>query len=226
MAVVSFLLSYTLPVEEWINGVVAIPGIAALAGIVVKVFMDELAHIRTRELQDRAEANQLAVASHMAERAFDQQARFVEEYFKKMAEGLRRLAAEGVQENNALELANDLREIREQYAPWLTQEIDDRLFPFEHYGLRVPGAMQRTLDYTDAHGDAVPPGTKRTRFHKEVFEAFMIVMGHQEPSEEQKAVAASTIMDHLRDILGASKLTTLRERALRQALRATENSLG
>ena len=79
------------------------------------------------------------------------------------------------------------------------------------------GANAKLVDYEGA----VPVGPKRTALVQKVQDALMVVLGLQEGDEEAKAVAASTIIQHLRDILGISELTTLRRRALDQALAAT-----
>lgn len=219
VAILSFVGAAYLPIDEALRSLLAIPGVAGLVAYLGMLLRDEFAYQRQRDLQAQAEANELSVASHMAEKTFDKHADFVEEYVSKMYEALADLNANGATPA-ALRFADELGDIRRRYAAWLTQDIEVALHPFEHEGLRTIGAKAQLYQ----HPGALPVGEKRTQIVQEVMESFMVIVGLRKANDEQKAMAASTILQHLRDILGVGELTTLRRRALDRALKTSAKS--
>ena len=62
-------------------------------------------------------------------------------------------------------------------------------------------------------------GERRNRGVDEIYKSFGVIVGVQHPNnEEEAAIAAAQIVDHLRDILGIKEVTQLRLSATRLAL--------
>lgn len=215
--IVSFGATIFLPIPDAFRGIVTLPGVGAMLGVLVQLWRDVQAHERKKELQESSQAFTLSVASHMSNITFDKHVAFCEAYFAKINEGMQKLSGTGPREN-ALELANDLHDLRRTYAPWLTKEIEDRLVPLEH-SLRQIGAASKVLDYA-------PVGDERTQLVHQMYDTFAIVMGVKEgATDEQRETAASTIFEHLRSILGTRALTELRIKALRAAAERADSAL-
>jgi hypothetical protein len=62
-------------------------------------------------------------------------------------------------------------------------------------------------------------GEGRSRLVDEIYRAFGLIVGvHAPTTDEEGAIAAARIVDHVRDILGIKELTQLRLNATRVAL--------
>jgi hypothetical protein len=212
--VASFGVATALPLPDTVRVLATIPGLTALCGMVVQILQDNLAHQRQIELQRRGQDFTLSVASHMSNTTFDKHVEFVEAYFAKINEGLQKLSGSGPNEY-ALQLSQELMAVRRHFAPWLTAEIDGRLFPLEH-ALRRIGAGSRFLE-------SLPVGDQRSRVVDAMYSDFMVVMGLNEgASQDKRDMAAERIVDHLREMLGTGQLTRLRTSALHEAVTRLE----
>jgi len=180
-----------LPVADTFRGIAAIPGAAALVGILVQLWRDSLAHERELERLERENDFTLTVASHMSRVVFDKHVAFCDAYFDRVNAGMAELAGRGPKPET-LTFAHELRDIRQRHSPWLTSEIEDNLFPMEHALVRV-GASASTLR-------DLPVGEQRTRLVDEMTRAFMLIIGITEASTaEERRTGANTIRDYLRD---------------------------
>lgn len=220
LALLVFLLSICatvfLPIPDMFRGLASVPGVAALLGLVVQISRDQVAHERRLTLQQEAQSFTVSTASHMAIVAFDKHVIFCEAYFGKMNSGLKLLFGAGPTAD-ALTLAEELKSLRGDFSPWLTEDIENQLFPFEH-ALRKIGAQSRLLEHLEV-------GDKRTQIVNQMYEAFGIVIGMQKAAaDEQTDIAATKILDHLRGILGIRELTALRRRALDSAMARGSNA--
>jgi hypothetical protein len=215
--VASFLLAWFLPVSETFKGIATVPGIGAMLAFLTQIWRDQREHERRQELQEREQDFTLGIASHMAAVAYNKHFEFCETYSEKLHDGLQRLLQSGPTETAlALELADELKAIRARYTVWLTQEIEDRLFPGEH-ALRQVGASSRLLE-------SLPVGPERTSVVEQVYNLFGVVIGVNAPmSEEDAERSATRVMESLRRLLGIRQLTALRQRALDAAERRTDH---
>jgi hypothetical protein len=208
--IASFALAFFLPVPELLKGVLALPGVAALVGMLVQLGRDQLRYEHDRRQLARQQDFALATASHMAEVAYDKHVAFCEAYIERTNRGLQELFAQGPSEA-ALGFASDLYTIRMQYRTWLTAEIEERLIPYEKV-LREIGAHSGLLDYLET-------GEERTRVVEAMYEAFKLASGIEPAaSEEDKARSSAHVVDSLRDVLGIRELTVLRQAATRLAI--------
>jgi hypothetical protein len=208
--VVSFGAAWLLPVTEVLKGLAVIPGIGALANVLYQLWRDERAHERAVDLLQRQQDFALATASHMANVAYDKHVLFCEAYVERTNRGLVELMVSGPSKA-VLDFAGDLAKIRTDHAAWLTADIEAKLLPFEA-ALRKMGAGEHLLTSLRA-------GERRSRIVDDIYKAFGLIVGTQpSTSDEEAAIAAAKIVDHIRDILGIKELTQLRLSATRLAL--------
>ncbi len=214
--VVSFLATYLLPLPDTFRGLITLPGIAGLFSFLIQAWRDQRAHERSLELQQREESFSLAIASHMAEVVFDRQVSFCEEYSQILHEAVIQLWQSGPS-NIAARFERDLRNLRGKYSPWLSKELQEKLFPFE--------AALREISTDNQLLGVMPVGPDRTFFVNRMYKAFTTVLGISPPEGENSGeAAASTIIEHLKDVLDVSDLTALRRFAIRTAMNRVDSS--
>jgi hypothetical protein len=208
--IASVAAAWLLPVPELFKGLASVPGVGAMLNVVIQLWREERAHERALDLLRRQQDFALATASHMANVAYDKHVRFCEAHIERTNRGLAELMRSGPSKE-ALTFAGDLLGIRIDHAAWLTAEIESKLLPFEA-ALRKMGAAEHLLD-------SLSVGERRTRVVDEIYKAFGVIVGVQQPhTDDEAAIAAAQIVDHLRDILGIKELTQLRLNATRLAL--------
>lgn len=210
--------TWLLPLPELFRGLASISAVGALLNVVFTLWREERAHERAVELQQRQQDFALATASHMANVAYDKHVKFCEAYIERTNRGLGELMRSGPSKE-ALQFAGDLADIREEHATWLTAELESKLMPFEA-ALREMGAADHLLD-------TLPVGERRTRVVDEIYKSFGIIVGAQNPrNDEDAAIASAQIVDHLRDVLGIKELTHLRLSATRLVLARVSDGRG
>lgn len=209
---VSFIATWLLPVSEVFKGITAIPGTGALLAVLYQILRDQMSHERQKELQRRQHFFNLGVTSHMASVAFDKHVEFCEKYISQMDEGLRQLFIEGPNVN-ALSFARKLSDIRFQFRPWLTEDIMDRILPYEKALIEI-GSKARLEEH-------LPVGEKRTRVIDEMFKTFSDVAGiRDEGSNIDEQITTEKIINHLQQVLGIQELTTLRRKVIAEAVKS------
>jgi len=195
-----------LPVPDTYRGLITLPGIVALFGIVIEAWRDKRSHERALELLARQQDSALAIASHMATTVFDRQVAFCEAYFEKAHNTLLALFTDGPTPA-ALDHAKELTRIRTRYSPWLSPQIEAGLLPFEH-ALREVG-VDAELVATNL------PQPHHAVFVQKMYDAFIKLIHITEPlAGDSPEEAISSIIAHLRNVLGVTKLTKLRDQAL------------
>jgi hypothetical protein len=205
-----------LPIPDSYRGLVTLPGLIALFGIIVESWRDKRAYEKQLELLIRQQDNSLAVASHMATVVFDRQVNFCEEYFEKVHTILFEFFTTGPTKN-ALTFAQELYRIRMRYSPWISPQIESGLLPFES-ALRQIGVSAQLVDMN-------LPQPQHAMFVQNMYDAFIKVSGISEPLEgDSPEEAISSIVTHLRKVLGIAKLTNLRDQAINLATIRTESS--
>lgn len=210
--VVSFIATWLLPVSEVFKGITAIPGTGALLAVLYQILRDQMNYERQKELQRKQHFFNLGVTSHMASVAFDKHVEFCEKYIAQMNKGLRRLFVEGPTEE-ALSFAGELSNIRSEFRAWLTEDIVQRILPFEK-ALRDIGAKARIEQH-------LPVGEKLTKVVDEMFEIFSNVTGiGDKESNMDNQIAHEKIITHLQQVLGIQELTTLRHKVIAEAIKS------
>jgi hypothetical protein len=210
VVVVSFAAALFLPVSQTFKGVASLPGTGALAAVAFHMLRDKIEYEREKELQRKQQFFNLGVTSHMAGVAFDKHVEFCEKYIAQMDEGLGQLFLEGPT-GEAFSLAGKLSKIRSEFRAWLTEDIVERLLPYEK-ALTEIGASARLEEH-------LPVGEKRTRVIDKMFEVFSVVTGiKKEEGSVNKDIAHETIINHLQTVLGIQELTELRQKVMKEAI--------
>lgn len=209
------LIAWLLPHGELLQTLASIPLFGALTAVAVEILRDQAKRKHDAELASSQHRFALAAGSHMASTAFDKHVAFSEEYVAEVLAALRTLFREGPTKE-VLQHSNRLHEIKQNYAVWITRDLEARLDPFEKalHGIGVADFVEQQFPGSKGH-------MKRTN---EMFRHFAEVLGtvHMgkdwdgEPISDTAAV--SRVISHLRDILGIEELTTLRNRIVQQAL--------
>lgn len=203
---VSFGATLFLPIPDSIRGYLSLPGQISILGIIIEAWRDKRAHERQMELLDRQQDNSLAIASHMATVIFDRQVNFCEAYFEKAHEVLQKLFSTGPTQE-AVKYAEDLKTIRTSFSPWISEDIEAGLLPFEK-ALRQMGASAQIVDMKLSQ-------IEHQLFVKRMYDAFINISGISEPLEgDSPEEAVSSIIKHLRKVMGIIELTNLRNQAI------------
>lgn len=214
--IVLFGATLLLPISESTRNYFSLTGLTALIGIVIEAWRDKRFHERQLELLNRQQDNSLAIASHMAAVIFDRQVNFCEEYFEKAHTILQELFTTGPTKE-AIQYAGDLYKIRTSFSPWISQEIEAGLLPFEK-ALREMGASAVIADMNLSQ-----PG--HGLFVKQMYEKFISISGISEQLEvDSPEEAVSSVIKHLRKVLGIIDLTNLRNQAISLAIIHSEAS--
>lgn len=204
--IILFGATLLLPIPESTLNYFSLTGLIALIGIIIEAWRDKRAHERQLELLSRQQDNSLAIASHMAAVIFDRQVSFCEEYFEKAHTILRELFTTGPT-IEALQYAEELYKIRTSFSPWISQEIEAGLIPFEK-ALREMGASAQIVDMNLS-------GPDHKIFVERMYGNFINVSGISEPLEgDSPEEAVSSVIKHLRKVLGIVELTNLRNQAI------------
>ena len=209
IVVLSYGATFILPIPESYRGLITLPGLISILAVIVEAWRDKRSYDRQLELLSRQQDNSLAVASHMAIVVFDRQVDFCEAYFEKVHATLLELFTSGPTKN-ALEHAKELSQIRMHYSPWISPKIEEGLLPFEK-ALRELGASAQLVDMN-------LPQPHHAMFVQKMYDAFIKISDISEPLEgNTPEEAISSIITHLRKVLGIAKLTNLRDQAINMA---------
>ena len=154
----------------------------------------------------------------MANTAFDKHAEFCERYMQEVHKAVYTLFREGPTQK-ALDHAGEFYKLREQYAAWLTDEINEGLFPFEQ-ALRSLGADKGYIETTTnlpQYGDL-----RLKKIHK-VFEDFKRILTVGEGERPDPNIATESVKKKIRSILGIEELVQLRRGLISEAIMALES---
>jgi hypothetical protein len=122
----SAIITWILRANGTWQGIVAIPGVLSLIGVIYQLVRDEAVHVKALALQHDRQRFDLGITSHMANVAFDKHVAFCEEYVAELNETLRTLMRDGTNAS-ALTHATKLLAIRRKHAVWVTLAIESRL---------------------------------------------------------------------------------------------------
>ena len=209
----SFAVAYLTPVTGLFRDVLAVPAATALFGIVIQVLRDEQAYERQRESKEREQGFTLGIISHMAQVVFDKEVQFCEEYAEAVNTTVLDLLRNGPSQH-ALEQASNLSQLRDKFSLWVPKDLYQKLYAFES-ALREIGSAATVIPL--AGGEA-----ERIAFSQRMYNRFSNVLGFQTVSGEiNPEVAAATVNEYLKEVLGAADYIALRDYALKEAKRRT-----
>jgi len=211
--VASFASAAYLPITAEFKGMITLPGVIALFEILLQAWRDQRAHERSLELQTREHSFTLSIASHMANTTFDRQVTFCEEYFKAAYDILHSLFRTGPSQE-AITHSQQLTDIRLKFSPWLTYEMESGLLPFER-ALRTIAANAMLL------ADTGVVGPMRAEAVQTLYAAFIPLINIEPlPPGGEAEEGAARVINHLRQVLRISELTSLRDNAISAAFNA------
>ena len=207
--ILSTLLITFLPTSETVKTIFSLPGLAGLFMLLVQGWRDQVAHERSLELQKRKQDFDLAIASHMANVVFDKQVAFSEQYSQRLYEIIKKLGQEGPSVN-ATTYSKELHDLRIEFAPWISKELNRNLMPYEG-ALREIGAL--------AHLEKVAPNDpNRPAFINKMYTITSKFLGiNFGENEKEPEDFALTVLEHLKDVLSIPDLEALRRRAIQLA---------
>jgi hypothetical protein len=214
-AVISFITAYLLPFEDIMRSIYAAPGVLALIGVVYQFIRDESAHRRAKELVRLQHIFEIGAASHMANTIFNKHVEFCEKYISEVHETVNTMYRRGPT-TETLTHANTLYRLRQEYAAWLTEEINEDLSPFEDL-LRKMGASKGFID--DTQGDAAYQGT-RSKEIKQLHKDFKNLLGIENGQAEGTRIDVEGTKKKIRLILGIEEMLEVRKYLVNEARNA------
>lgn len=182
--------------------------------LLVQGWQDQVAHERSLELQRKQHDFGLGIASHMANVVFDKQVEFSEKYAQTVYTVIQKMGQEGPSEN-ALSYSKELQNIRISSAPWISEQLNQNLMPYEA-ALREIGALA-TLERT------YPNDPSRSDHVHKMFAIFAKFLGIDfEGTGKEPEDFALAILEHLKDILNIPDLELLRRKIVQLATQQIE----
>ncbi|PQJ25380.1 hypothetical protein BSZ31_10785 [Limnobacter sp. SAORIC-690] len=200
--------------RELLGAFVAAPGVIALLGVLLQLLRDEADYEKRLEIQRKEFQFSLGAASHMANAAFDRHVEFCEKYMKALHDTVQTLWREG-DTPAALDHANNLYALRQDYATWLTDRINDDLGEFES-ALRKLGADAHFIRSTSGREGYSEQRAVRIESN---FELFDRILGISKKDILEKSLVEA-LKAKVRTILGVEELTKLRDHLIKQASNA------
>lgn len=209
--VLSITGTYFLPVDELFKSIFATPAVLALFGALFQFFRDEARYQKDLEAQQKQHLFNIGAMSHMANVAFDKHVEFCEQYMQEVHRTVSTLFKEGPTDET-LRHAATLVDIKQEFAAWVTNDINEKLFPFEQ-ALRDLGAAKGFA--TSTIGDAAYKDQRKAAISKtwEKFNEILTIQG-DEPDEH---VAIEAVKEKIREILDIEDLIELRKGLIAQA---------
>lgn len=211
--------SYVIPTSELLKSVIAAPGVIALFSALFQILRDQAAYEKQLEIQAKQFQFTLGAASHMANSAFDKHIEFCEKYMDELHKIIHELFKEGDTEN-AIDYANQLYLLRENYATWLTKEIDSKLGKFES-AIRELGANAHFIKVTETNSRYQK---QRSIVIDKNFELYTEILGIGRQGEVNENYAVEATKRKLKEILGIEELTKLRLHLINQAIKAIDKN--
>jgi hypothetical protein len=210
--IISVGSGYFIPVDAVLKAVMAAPGVLAMLSALFQLIRDQAAFERAEEAQQKQFQFALGAPSHMANTAFDMHVDFCEKYMDEIHKTFHILFREG-DTPKVLEKAGNFHQLRDDYAVWLTEQIDENLGNFEQ-ALRNLGASAKFIK--DTRGDS-QYSSERTLHINGNFTLFDEILGFDSKKEINEEYAIKSVKKKLRLILGIEELTGLRTHVIKEA---------
>lgn len=205
--------------SELFKAVITAPGVAALIGALYQLARDQAAFEKQLHIQEKQFQFTLGAASHMANTAFDKHVEFCEKYMNEIHEVVHTLWREA-DTPEALVHANKFYKLREDYAVWLTDDINENLGKFED-AIRKLGAQAHFIRTTVGHEGYAEQRILRIDQNHNLFSE---ILGIEETKEVNEDYAAEVIKKKVRRILGVEELTRLRGHLISRSIEVIEST--
>jgi hypothetical protein len=210
VVVASAILSISLNLSEFFKGLLSIPAVGALSGVIVQIFRDHAAYERVQMLQQQQQDYSLGVTSHMANLTFDKHVEFCEAYMTQMTEGFAKLMSQGPTPD-AAGIALGLKVLRIKYVTWISPDVYKNLELFEQALFDI--GMLSPI------GGEVPSNREDVKALEEAQHLFDVITGDKKTlAGNEDHIAITKVIEHLQGILGIRELFTLRKKAMLDAL--------
>ena len=211
-----FLLSIAgasyIDASEFLKAIVGAPGVVSLLAALYQLARDQAAYEKQLDIQQRQFQFTLGAASHMANLAFDRHVEFCEKYMAEIHKVMRTLFREA-DTPEALVHAGKLYKLRQDYAVWLTDEINENLSRFED-ALRKLGANAHLIQKTSDQGRYAEKRLIKINDNDLLFSE---ILGLEETDGLNEEYAIEAIKKKVKAILGVEELTKLRTHLVVQA---------
>ena len=212
---VIFLLSmaatFAIQATDSLKALLAAPGVASLFFALFQISRDQSEFERAQHLQSDQQIFALGANSHMAELAFDKHAAFCERYMAELHEVIGTLFREGSTERTS---STSLVLIRRDFAAWIPESIALKLDPFEKviHEMGADSHLIRSLGGSDpeARSKAIE------RSHAKLINVFGFPGAESHPSHDP-SIAAESVKENIRSVLGIQELTRVREFIIRRS---------
>jgi len=219
IALISFALVYSAPLNELWKGIVSLPGVGALAAGLFQVFRDDIAHQRKQELQSEQQLFNLGATSHMANTVFDKHVEFCEIYLSEIEAMLDTCFRRGPHED-VLKHTSELINVRRKYTAWIPEDVDLKLDSYEMVARKM-GASASTASLL---AEIDPQGQRSafvTDMYKNFGELLGIDIGSKKDEAEVKEAAVLRLKRVVREILQVNELISIREHLIKRAANST-----
>ena len=212
--IASMVAAFAIQASEILKGLLAAPGIGSLFWTLFQIVRDQSAFARTSHLQSDQQIFALGANSHMAELAFDKHVAFCERYMSELHEVIGGLFREGTSPS-ASDSAMSLASIRREFAAWIPKSMSLKLEPFEKAIWEIG---------TDAHlveslgsSDHATRSKAIERSHAKLVNVIGL-KGYEDHPEHDPSIAAESVKEQVRSILGIDELTRVREFIIRRSV--------
>ncbi|MEX2488128.1 MAG: hypothetical protein WD356_01215 [Pseudomonadales bacterium] len=214
LASVSIAVAVLAPIADFIKGMIVMPGVGAMLGILVQLARDSIEFEREKYLQLDQQIFTLGANSHMSTAAFDKHVEFCEKYMQEVHETVRLLLQEGPTEE-AMKAARKLFGIKRDYAAWTPKSVALELEPFEDAVNRI-GALTHLANIS-SKDESVQQALD------ESYAIFAEVLGlerlRETDPEQRKELANENVKEKVRGILGINELFEIRKFIIERSAR-------
>lgn len=212
--VASILTAAFAPLSEWISGMVALPGVAALCGALFQIARDAAAFEKQKNLQADQQVFAIGASSHMSTVAFDKHVAFCEAYMSEVHDTIELLFREGPTEA-AIGCAQKLFSLRRKFAAWIPKPIALELDPFEEaiheIGIKTHLVEALRGEEREARSNAID----------ESYNVFSNVLGlsklKEDAPDHKEELAVENVKERVRNILGINELFEIRSFIIRRS---------
>lgn len=211
--VLSLLFGLGFPKGGVASDIASLPAVCSLLAALYQLMRDNAAYRKEAELQGEGFRFALGATSHMANKVFDKQVEFSEEYINAIFDIIGGLYTKG-DTPEALDMASDLYKLRKKYSLWLSSEVVDELSKFESALLKI-GASARYIEATE--GSPNHELQRRMRIDDN-FKSLSELLGLSTGDGVTQEAMVDSVQARIREIVGADELIKLREELVQQAL--------
>ena len=210
--VVSLAVTFCAPINETFRGIAVLPSVAGLAAAIFQLLRDYSSYQRNIEIQKKQQLFNLGATSHMANTVFDKHVEFCEKYLSEVHQLVVTLTKEGPKQN-ALDHAGKLYDLRIEYTAWITQEIEDKLMPFET-AIREMGA---NASFIQMFSGSSEQDENRLRAVEKMYDIFKDVLEISADGPKDETVTVRVVKNKVREILGIDELVAIRDYLIQES---------